>query len=133
MAEPILGWPSWVGVIADDLERQRRFYRDVLGFKEVKSGEAWVWFDLGGSLFEIIAKSKRPEHSQRGFQVEFDVKSIHHAREELLVRGVQPVAEIRGGPEHLGYWCRFRDAEDNLFGIHQNVPPHTNDSRPRGG
>ena len=25
-----LGWPCWVGVVAEDLDTQRRFYRDVL-------------------------------------------------------------------------------------------------------
>ncbi len=123
MVQRILGWPSWIGVIADDLETQRRFYRDVLGFKELKSGDRFVWFDLGGNLLEVIAKSERPEYKQRGFQVAFAVENIHAARVELLSRGVEPLAEIRGGPEHLGYWCRFRDVEGNLFGIHQAVRP----------
>src|SRR5438093_12204339 len=26
-----LGWPVWIGVVSEDLEAQRRFYRDVLG------------------------------------------------------------------------------------------------------
>ena len=30
----MLGWPTWIGVVADDLEKQRRFYRDALGLHE---------------------------------------------------------------------------------------------------
>ncbi len=35
MGDVKLGWPVWIGVITDDLEGQRRFYRDVLGLKNV--------------------------------------------------------------------------------------------------
>ncbi len=30
---PELRWPSWIGVVCDDLEGSRRFYRDVLDFR----------------------------------------------------------------------------------------------------
>ena len=43
----ILGWPCWIGVVVDDLERQRHFYRDILGFTEVAHGSDWAHFDLG--------------------------------------------------------------------------------------
>jgi hypothetical protein len=32
-----VGWPCWVGVVAKDLDAQRRFYRDTL---ELAGGEA---------------------------------------------------------------------------------------------
>ena len=44
-----LGWPCWIGVVADDLDRQRRFYGDVLGFTKIAEGADWVQFDLGES------------------------------------------------------------------------------------
>ena len=44
-----LSWPCWIGAVADDLDRQRQFYRDVLGLAELAAGEDWVHFDLGGS------------------------------------------------------------------------------------
>lgn len=37
-----LGWPIWVGVVSDNIERQRRFYRDVLCFKELGAEESMV-------------------------------------------------------------------------------------------
>jgi extradiol dioxygenase family protein len=41
-----MGWPCWVGVVADDLDVQRRFYRDVLGLAELAAGPGWVQFDF---------------------------------------------------------------------------------------
>jgi catechol 2,3-dioxygenase-like lactoylglutathione lyase family enzyme len=50
-----LEWPSWVGVVVHDLAKQRRFYREVLGFSEVKAGSDSVHFDLGdGNLLELV-------------------------------------------------------------------------------
>ena len=34
-----LRWPNWLGVVVTDLDVQRRFYRDVLGFRELAAGE----------------------------------------------------------------------------------------------
>jgi catechol 2,3-dioxygenase-like lactoylglutathione lyase family enzyme len=59
-----LGWPSWVGVVADDLEAQRRFYCDVLGLREIEAGPDWVQGDLDGHPFEVIRRGRcsRPPH-----------------------------------------------------------------------
>ena len=55
-----LGWPAWVGVVVEDLERERAFYRDVLGFAEVDAGEDWVQFSLGDRrLFELVGRGAR--------------------------------------------------------------------------
>jgi len=42
-----LRWPVWIGIVCEDLEQQRHFYRDVLGLSELKAGDHWVWFDFG--------------------------------------------------------------------------------------
>jgi catechol 2,3-dioxygenase-like lactoylglutathione lyase family enzyme len=56
MGELQLDWPVWIGVVADDLEAQRRFYRDVLGLRELEASEEWVEFDLGsGRKLEVLA------------------------------------------------------------------------------
>ncbi len=56
-----LGWPIWVGVVTEDIERQRRFYRDVLGFKELDAAKSWVSFDMGWpNFFELKGRSDDP-------------------------------------------------------------------------
>jgi len=52
----VLRWPVWIGIVCDDLESQRHFYRDVLGLKELKSGEDFTWFDFDGKLLELLCK-----------------------------------------------------------------------------
>lgn len=117
----ILRWPVWIGVVCEDLEQQRRFYRDVLGLSELKAGDDWVWFDFGGKLLELLAKSPLPQYDRRRVSFAFEVDDIHSARAELIDRGVEPVTEIEGGPESLQYWAYFKDAEHNLFELVQRL------------
>ena len=42
-----LGFPRWVGVVCEDFEKQRSFYRDVLGLRERDEGDGWVQYDMG--------------------------------------------------------------------------------------
>jgi catechol 2,3-dioxygenase-like lactoylglutathione lyase family enzyme len=56
-----LGWPCWVGVVAEDLDVQRRFYHDVLGLSELAAGPGWVQFDFGQSgMLELVQRSGDP-------------------------------------------------------------------------
>lgn len=117
----MLRWPVWLGVVCEDLQTQRRFYRDVLGLAELQSGEHWVWFDLDGNLLELLAKRPLPQYDQRRVSFAFDVENIQSARTELLARGVEPVTGIEGGPESRQYWAYFKDAEGNLFELVQRL------------
>jgi catechol 2,3-dioxygenase-like lactoylglutathione lyase family enzyme len=111
-----LGWPSWIGVVADDLDRQRRFYRDVLGFSEIAAGTDSVHFDLGESrLLEICQGSGRPQYDRPRYQVGYAVDDIEAARAQLVARGVVPIGGLEGGSEPTGRWYYFRDAEGNVF------------------
>jgi predicted enzyme related to lactoylglutathione lyase len=118
-------WPNWLGLVAEDLEAQRRFYREVFGLQEMDAGDHWVQFDLGdGRLFELLRRDDHQAQYERvRFQPGFAVGDIGLARERLITLGAEPVTEIEGGPEHGGYWCYFRDPEGNVFEISQLVPP----------
>ena len=119
--KPVLSWPRWIGVVVDDLERQRRFYRDVLGFKEMKRTDDWVEFEVGGNKVELLARSGAPQYAERRYQVGYAVEDIQAARQELIGRGVEPVSEVEGGPDMGSYWAYFRDAEGNVFEITQRL------------
>lgn len=122
MTKQIVDWPVWAGVIVENLELQRRFYRDVLGLKESREGDGWVQFDLGWpNVFEVLSKSSLPQFEDRSFQVAFSVGDIKAVRDELIARGAEPLTHIEGGPESGGYWCYFRDAEGNAFAILQRI------------
>jgi catechol 2,3-dioxygenase-like lactoylglutathione lyase family enzyme len=116
-----LGWPSWIGVVADDLARQQRFYRDVLGFSELAAGPDWVQFDLGGSrLLEIVQRSAQPQYDKARYQVGYAVEDIEAAREQLIALGVQPISDLEGNASAGGRWCYFMDAEGNVFELKEH-------------
>jgi predicted enzyme related to lactoylglutathione lyase len=113
-----MGWPCWVGVVAEDLGTQRRFYRDVLGLSELASGPDWVQFDFGpAGILEIVQRSDAPQYDQARYQVGYAVADIEAAREHLVSRGVEQVSGIEGDGDAGGRWCYFRDAEGNIFEI----------------
>ncbi len=119
----LLGWPSWVGVVVDDLQRQRRFWGGLLGVAEDHSGPDFVSFKIGGGrTFELIERSGDPQYDRVRFQVAFEVEDIERAREELIDRGVESISEIF--PDQEAPWAYFRDPEGNVFAIKQ---------RPAGG
>ena len=118
-----LGWPTWVGVVADDLDAQASYYSNILGLQETERGDHFVMFNMGGdNRLELLKRDPSlPQYAVRRFQVGFVVKDIVAAREELLTKGVKPVTEILGGPDSQAYWCYFEDPEGNLFEITQKV------------
>jgi catechol 2,3-dioxygenase-like lactoylglutathione lyase family enzyme len=117
----MLKWPIWIGVVCEDLQAQRRFYRDTLGLTEVRAGDGFAWFEFEGRLFELLAKSDKPQYDRRRVSFAFEVDDIRQARAELVARGVEPVTGIEGGPDDRQHWAYFRDAEGNLFEIVQRL------------
>jgi catechol 2,3-dioxygenase-like lactoylglutathione lyase family enzyme len=116
-----LRWPIWIGIVCDDLDRQRRFYRDVLGLSEVKHEETAAWFDLEGRLLELSSRTALPQSDERRVSVGFEVDDIEAARAGLVARGVEAISDIDGGPESGSYWTYLRDAEGNVFELVQQL------------
>lgn len=118
MNQGLLGWPTWIGVVVEDLERQRQFWSELLDLQEAASGADFVHFDLpGGRIFELIERSEAPEYGRPRFQVGFAVENIKQARDDLIRRGVEPITAIVDGAESP--WAYFRDPEGNVFAIKQ--------------
>lgn len=112
--------PTWVGVVVESLETQRRFWGDLLGLPEGAAGSDFVHFDLGGGRsFELIERSQEPEYDRLRFQVGFSVRDTERARGQLLRRGVEPITDVIRG--EASSWAYFRDAEGNVFEITERV------------
>jgi predicted enzyme related to lactoylglutathione lyase len=111
-----LDWPIWIGVVAEDLEGQRRFWGAVLGVPEAAEGSDFVQWDLGGGrTFELVRRSVQPEYDQPRFQVGFAVDDIERTRESLIGLGVEPITDVVEGD--TSRWAYFRDPEGNVFEI----------------
>lgn len=119
---PRFGWPIWIGVVADDLEAQRRFYRDTLGLREISAHDDCVIFDLDGNDFELLRREDVPQYAARRYQVGFAVDDIVAARAVLIAGGATAISEIEGERQRTGRWCYFRDMEGNVFEIKEARP-----------
>jgi predicted enzyme related to lactoylglutathione lyase len=117
----LLGWPTWIGVVVEDVERQRHFWGDVVGLTEEYAGPDYVMYDMGGGRsFELIERSADPDYPQYDglrFQVGFEVEDIEAARAELIRRGVEAITDIF--PNDEAPWTYFRDPEGNVFALKQ--------------
>jgi catechol 2,3-dioxygenase-like lactoylglutathione lyase family enzyme len=60
-----------VSVLITDLERSRRFYRDLLGLKEIAKPRTFdfvvLWFDLGNQQLHLLHKDQPDTLSPRHF------------------------------------------------------------------
>ena len=109
-------WPTWIGIVCDDLDAQRTFYRGVLGVDESGSGDGWVHFELGANLLELIRRDPSPQYERPRYQVGYTVDDIEAARERLIAAGAEQVSEIEGGAD-------TRDPEGNVFEVTQWLDP----------
>lgn len=79
-----------VSVLITDLEVSRRFYRDVLGLKEIAKPRTFdfkvLWFDLGNQQLHLLLKPEPDTISPRHFALR--VKDARAAREYLRARGI---------------------------------------------
>ena len=125
---------------AQDLDRARRFYSEVLGLEPVEERPGGLRYRCGGSTFSLFQSSGRPsgEHTQMGWQVDDLDAVVAELRRRGVrfedvdtpgLRTVDGVAEVEGnypsdgGTGERAAW--FRDSEGNLLGLGQPL------SRPR--
>src|SRR5262245_32417763 len=83
-----------VSVIISDLERSRRFYRDVLGLEEIAKPSTFdfsvLWFKLGDQQLHLPLKARPDTLSARHFALR--VQDVQEARAYFRSRGV-PIQE----------------------------------------
>jgi catechol 2,3-dioxygenase-like lactoylglutathione lyase family enzyme len=83
-----------VSVITSDLERSRRFYRDLLGLKEIAKPRTFdfvvLWFDLGNQQLHLLLQERPDGRSPRHFALR--VKDTQSARTYFRRNGI-PVEE----------------------------------------
>jgi len=114
-------------VIITDVERSRRFYRDVLGLKEIPKPSTFdfvaVWFDLGNQHVHLLLKDKPDTISPRHFALR--VKDVPAARNYFRERGV-PVQEATPIPGADRFF--IADPDGNRIEIIQWLRPYNSDS-----
>lgn len=113
-------------VIITDVERSRRFYRDILGLKEINKPRTFdfvaVWFDLGNQHVHLLLKDKADSISPRHFALR--VKDAKAARQHFAKLGIatQETTLIHGADRFF-----VADPDGNRIEIIQWVRPYSSE------
>src|SRR5947207_579252 len=80
-----------VSLVITDLERSRRFYRDVLGLKEIAKPRTFdfrvLWFELGNQQLHLLHRSLADAISPRHFALR--VRDVPAARAYFREHGIR--------------------------------------------
>jgi catechol 2,3-dioxygenase-like lactoylglutathione lyase family enzyme len=110
-------------VIITDVERSRRFYRDLLGLKEIAKPRTFdfvvVWFDLGNQHLHLLLKDRPDTLSPRHFALR--VADCAAARAYFRVNGtpIQETTPIPGADRFF-----ISDPDGNRIEIIQWQQPY---------
>src|ERR1700757_3163635 len=110
-------------VIITDVDRSRRFYRDVLGLKEIPKPRTFdfvvVWFDLGNQHLHLLLKDRPDVLSPRHFALR--VKDARAARAYFAERQIatQETTPIPGADRFF-----IADPDGNRIEIIQWLEPY---------
>jgi glyoxylase I family protein len=112
-----------VSVVITDVARSRRFYRDVLGLKEIPKPRTFdfvvLWFDLGNMHVHLLLKDKPDTISPRHFALR--VADAAAARAWFAGRGV---ATEETTPIPCADRFFIRDPDGNRIEIIQWLEPY---------
>jgi catechol 2,3-dioxygenase-like lactoylglutathione lyase family enzyme len=112
-----------VSVIITDVEHSRRFYRELLGLKEIARPRTFdfvvVWFDLGNQQLHLLLKDRPDTLSPRHFALR--VADIDEARTHFRDHGV-PIDETTPIPGADRFF--IHDPDGNRIEIIQWLRPY---------
>jgi catechol 2,3-dioxygenase-like lactoylglutathione lyase family enzyme len=112
-----------VSVVIADVERSRRFYRDLLGLKEIAKPRTFdftvLWFDLGNQHLHLLLKDRPDTLSPRHFALR--VPDVPAAREYFRSRNI-PIQETTPIPGADRFF--IADPDGNRIEIIQWLEPY---------
>jgi catechol 2,3-dioxygenase-like lactoylglutathione lyase family enzyme len=117
-------------VIITDVERSRRFYRDILGLTEINRPRTFdfmvVWFDLGDHHLHLLLKDKADTLSPRHFALR--VRDAAAARTYFREHGIatQETTPIPGADRFF-----IADPDGNRIEIIQWLRPYSSEENAR--
>jgi len=85
-------------VIITDVERSRRFYRDLLGLREIPKPRTFdfvvVWFDLGNQQLHLLLKDRPDTLSPRHFALrvsDVEAARTYFRRHDIAIQETTPI------------------------------------------
>jgi catechol 2,3-dioxygenase-like lactoylglutathione lyase family enzyme len=117
----VLGY-TWAGVRTNDLNSSSRFFSDILLFRRVHDGKAWVQFELpSGQLFEVFGSESRYYQFHNCPVVGFQVEDVRAAKQEMESKDIQFMTDVFGDVKDA--WAYFRGPDGFLYEIWQTQRP----------
>jgi catechol 2,3-dioxygenase-like lactoylglutathione lyase family enzyme len=117
-------------VVITDVERSRRFYRDLLGLAEINKPRTFdfvvLWFQIGDQTLHLLLKDKADSISPRHFALQ--VEDVAAARAYFRQRGI-PVAETTPIPGADRFF--IADPDGNRIEIIQWLRPYDSEENAR--
>lgn len=112
-----------VSIVITDVERSRRFYRDLLGLREIAKPRTFdfvvLWFDLGDQQLHLLHKPQADSRSPRHFALR--VTDVPAARNYFQKRNV-PIEETTPIPGADRFF--LFDPDGNRIEIIQWLKPY---------
>lgn len=112
-----------VSINAHDLARAVAFYRDTLGIPLLFQIPQAAFFDCGGVRL-MVGVAEAPEHDHPASILYYRVSDIRATHEALRAAGVRFEDEphlVARMPDHELWMCFFRDSEENLMALMEEV------------
>jgi glyoxylase I family protein len=115
-------------IIITDVERSRRFYRDMLGLKEIHKPRTFnfvvLWFDLGNQHIHLLLKDQADTASQRHFALrvaDLAAARAHFGQHGIAMQETTPIPgadrffifDPDGNRIEIIQWLRAYDSADN--------------------
>ncbi|WP_406442993.1 VOC family protein [Streptomyces sp. NBC_01613] len=119
--------PLTTVIPASDIERAKRFYGDTLGLKLIEDREEVVFFESGGTRFDLYPTPSggRAAHTLAGWTVDDLDAEMAELRgrgvtfEEYDQPGLKTVNGVMESADLRGAW--FKDSEGNILSLVQDL------------
>src|SRR6266581_8671948 len=119
-------------IVAEDVERSRRFYTEVLGGETVRAGEpsfvalanSWIIIDVGGGPTDdkpTVTLETPPDPDRVSSFLNIRVADIHAIYDEWSARGAQFLTPPK--QHEFEIRCYIRDPDGHLIEVGQTTDP----------
>jgi catechol 2,3-dioxygenase-like lactoylglutathione lyase family enzyme len=109
---------AWAGTKTDNYEETAKFFKDVLGFKVLRSDKDITVYRLpNDDVFEVIGPTQAVELNElvKGPKVDFLVDDVRETRREMEQSGVKFEGPVYDGP--IQSWTNFHADDGHLYGL----------------
>lgn len=114
-----------IAIVAHDVARATKFYRDTLGLRFLfDAGPKLSFFDCGGVRLMISTTEGRKEFDPPGSVLYFFVEDIRGTHRALAEKGVVFATEphvVAKMPDHDLWLAEFADSEGNVLALMSEV------------